>query len=62
MGEFPATVQTAMVNAMKLPKAARASNELAQKYEKMSAEAKRTARINHLTPKQYGGCPTNLQP
>ncbi|HYO56874.1 hypothetical protein, partial [Archangium sp.] len=34
-------------------------------YGKLRTEANKLARINHLTPKEAGGCPTNprnLQP
>lgn len=61
----PAATQAAMDRAMRLPKSQRASNKLAQERERIDVAAKKLERINHLTPKEYGGCPTNpdnLQP
>lgn len=54
-----------MLSAMKLPRAQRAGNPLAEQYKQMKIDSDKQERINHLTPKEYGGCPTNpgnLQP
>lgn len=54
-----------MEHAMTRPRAQRANDPWAKKFEEMQTKAKKLERINHLTPKEYGGCPTNpgnLQP
>ena len=65
MAMHSAADQAAMLAAMKLPKADRAGNEMAKQYKQMKIDSDKQERINHLTPKEYGGCPTNpgnLQP
>lgn len=64
-GALPATTQAAMMAAAKLGKAARRLDPNGQLMDKLSADAKKLERVNHLTPKEAGGCPTNpgnLQP
>jgi Domain of unknown function (DUF4150) len=55
----------ALLAASKLPKQQRRGNPLGDQMDKINGEANKSARINHLTPKDAGGCPTspdNLQP
>ena len=61
----PAATQRAMAAAAKLGKTARRADPNGRLFDDLSAEAKKLERINHLTPKESGGCPTNpgnLQP
>jgi len=65
MASFSAADQRAMKATTTLPRAERAQNKFARTYSKMSVDANKLERINHLTPKEYGGCPDNpdnLQP
>lgn len=62
--ESPATLRS-MDEVMKQSRAQRANSPFAKQYAKMKRESDGLERINHLTPKEYGGCPTNpnnLQP
>jgi hypothetical protein len=62
---YPPAQVTLMKATTKLPKAQRKINPLARLYEQALDDAHKLARINHLTPKEYGGCPKNhdnLQP
>lgn len=62
---LPAATQAAMLAASKLPKSQRAANPSAKLLDNIHQEARKLERVNHLTPKEYGGCPTNpdnLQP
>lgn len=60
----PATL-AAWSTVKNLSRKDRADNPLAQQFDKIDSDSKKLERINHLTPKEYGGCPTNpgnLQP
>ncbi|MFO7562063.1 MAG: hypothetical protein R6X02_05425 [Enhygromyxa sp.] len=62
---LPASTQAAMQAAVKLPKTERHANKFGKLLDDLTASAKKLERINHLTPKEFGGCPTNpdnLQP
>ena len=65
LGAYSPVQRMEMQNTIRLSRAERAKNKLAQQYSQMDIDAKKLERINHLTPKEYGGCPTNpdnLQP
>lgn len=65
MAKHSDTDLQAMIAAGKLPRAERANNPMWRRLAKMEQEADAASRINHLTPKKYGGCPDNpgnLQP
>ncbi|MBZ5709307.1 DUF4150 domain-containing protein [Nannocystis pusilla] len=62
---YPQATQAAMARTTTLSRQQRAGNKLAQQRDRIEADARKLERINHLTPKEYGGCPTNpdnLQP
>ncbi|NJK31976.1 MAG: DUF4150 domain-containing protein [Deltaproteobacteria bacterium] len=65
LARYSAAEQKAMRATTKLSKTARSANSLAKNFDAMQVAAHQLARINHLTPKEAGGCPTNhnnLQP
>jgi hypothetical protein len=62
---LPVATLAKMLTASRLPKAERRKSPLGKQLDELQVEAKKLERINHLTPKEFGGCPTNhdnLQP